>query len=584
MQCFQKDPNLRVSARKLLKHNWIVGCRRSDAPVAKSSANFSQAVDQVKQWNKALTSDSNNLRASIGSDSAPQQNNHQSSRLSNPDLNRSSLNIAAKGPLSLAKSRPSAEDFRSPELAGTYSKAITPFEVYGGFKRHDSTWLTLMNRSVTDDDNWDDDFATAISPAALQLPLIKPQDHFGGMLSADRLKQFASMDHSRDISASWDDDYDGDLVTVKKSNSFLDEDPQEKTIRPGWKLPSKPEKGSEARSFEEARPSRKRITSGTPRQRLSSRNLANKFELPSRPDLAYREQPVEDYSDLFDDDQGDFLFNKRVSPTKKPNIQNEYPEKGAMRHVHQPQPDAPQLFHPSDLTSLPRSTQSSAAGSVRRQAALRPSLAPDRPMQRSKSSIEIQKFAESEGDEDFSDIFGPGDSILEKDESDQGSEDGGLMVLSKISNNSWLGDDEDEDDPFASMDPGWDEMDLEANIARDRHARLAEKVEELVRSLKRIEGEDKLSQLSEDLVSQLPNEWDSYADVLQACSPMGKLGGKGSHHKRAWPAADPGDSRAMYGEEPAAYDITIAEGGQYGKEELPVSGRDHTPDSATDYP
>lgn len=127
-------------------------------------------------------------------------------------------------------------------------------------------------------------------------------------------------------------------------------------------------------------------------------------------------------------------------------------------------------------------------------------------MQRSKSSIEIQKFAESEGDEDFSDIFGPGDSILEKDESDRGSEDGGLMVLSKISNDSWLGDDEDEDDPFASMDPGWDEMDLEANIARDRHARLAEKIEELVRSLKRIEGEDKLSQLSEDLVSQLPNE------------------------------------------------------------------------------
>jgi hypothetical protein len=51
------------------------------------------------------------------------------------------------------------------------------------------------------------------------------------------------------------------------------------------------------------------------------------------------------------------------------------------------------------------------------------------------------------------------------------------------------------------MDPGWDEMDLEANIARDRHARLAEKVEELVRSIKMIEGEDRLSELSEDLVS-----------------------------------------------------------------------------------
>lgn len=194
-----------------------------------------------------------------------------------------------------------------------------------------------MGRSVADDDNWDDDFATAISPAALQLPLIKPQDHFGGMLSADRLKQFASMDHSRDISASWDEDYDGDLVTVKKSNSFLEEDPLEKTIRPGWKLTPKAERSSEARSFEDTRPSRKRIAGGTPRQRLSSRNLGSKFELPSRPDLAYREQPVEDYSDLFDDDQSDFLFSKRVSPTKKLGIQNEYPEKGAMRHAHQSQ-------------------------------------------------------------------------------------------------------------------------------------------------------------------------------------------------------------------------------------------------------
>jgi hypothetical protein len=53
------------------------------------------------------------------------------------------------------------------------------------------------------------------------------------------------------------------------------------------------------------------------------------------------------------------------------------------------------------------------------------------------------------------------------------------------------------------MDPGWDEMDLEANIARDRHARLAEKVEELVRSMKTTESEDTLAELAEDLVSFL---------------------------------------------------------------------------------
>jgi hypothetical protein len=129
----------------------------------------------------------------------------------------------------------------------------------------------------------------------------------------------------------------------------------------------------------------------------------------------------------------------------------------------------------------------------------RPSVLPDRPMRRTRSSIEIQKFAE-EDDEDFSDIFGPASSIIEQEESVQGSEDGGLMLMSKVSGNSWLGDDEDEDDPFASMDPGWDEMDLDANIARDKHARLAQKVEELISSLKSSEGEDILAELSEDLV------------------------------------------------------------------------------------
>ncbi|KAK8124721.1 uncharacterized protein PG998_000480 [Apiospora kogelbergensis] len=446
MQCFQKDPNLRVSARKLLKHNWIVGCRRSDAPVAKASANFSQAVEEVKQWNKALTSDNNNLRASTGSDSGPLQQNHP----------RSGLNTPAKGPLTLAKPRPTAEDFRSPELA--------------------------------DDDNWDNDFATAISPTALQLPLIKPQDHFGGMLSADRLKQFASIDNSRDISGNWDTDMDGELMTMKNFGGFHEEDPQEKTIRPNWRFPFGPEKSPEPKGQlrvpEPTRSPRKRSTSGHYRRKSQQKSLENKFELPSRPDILYREQTVEDYSDLFDNnDQSDLIFNQRLGQSRKP--------------------DTPQLFHPSDLTSLPRSTQSPVGGSMRRTASSRPSVLPDRQFQRSRSSIEIQKFAESEGDEDFSDIFGPGDNITEKDESDRGSEDGGLMVISKLSNNSWLGDDEDEDDPFAFMDPGWDEMDLEANIARDRHARLAEKVEELVRSIKMIEGEEKLSELSEDLLALL---------------------------------------------------------------------------------
>jgi hypothetical protein len=77
------------------------------------------------------------------------------------------------------------------------------------------------------------------------------------------------------------------------------------------------------------------------------------------------------------------------------------------------------------------------------------------------------------------------------------------MLHSKLSNNSWLGDEDDEDDPFASLEQGFDEMDLQANIARDKHARLCTLVESLVSSLKVREEEDVLADLSEQLVRNI---------------------------------------------------------------------------------
>src|SRR6266536_492186 len=123
MQCFQKDPNLRVSARKLLKHPWIVGCQRGDAPAAKAPSNFTQAVEEVKQWNKALES---SLRVSVGSDGAPPGGpnilGHHISRHVGGEPHRPNLAITpARGPLALAKPRSIAEAFRSPELAGRSS-------------------------------------------------------------------------------------------------------------------------------------------------------------------------------------------------------------------------------------------------------------------------------------------------------------------------------------------------------------------------------------------------------------------------------------------------------------------------------
>lgn len=121
-------------------------------------------------------------------------------------------------------------------------------------------------------------------------------------------------------------------------------------------------------------------------------------------------------------------------------------------------------------------------------------------IQNRRSSIEIQRYAEDENDEDFSDILGNDERALKKPESDEGSDRSTLMLSSKLSSDSWLGDMDDEDDPFAQLEEDFDEMDLEANIARDKNARLRSQVESLVSSLKTSQEEDVLADISDQLV------------------------------------------------------------------------------------
>lgn len=282
MQCFQKDPNLRVSARKLLKHAWIVGSRRSDAPVAKPPANFDDAVEEVRQWNEALKSPQNgSLRTSTRSSVTSPIPMRKDPPLRNVHNEQQPVALAtpAKGPLILAKPRNPAEAFRSPETTG--------------------------------DDNWDDDFATSISPSALnQLPHLKPHDNFGGMFSSDRLKSLASVDASANSQPeSWDDNYDGDLVTIRPPLRLIEPDMQElETIRPPpqrleLNIGTKPAVAPKLHT-------RKQSVHAAPDSKQPGKEN-KKFALPSRPTSMFREQSVEDYSDLFID--SDTVFDRRLN-------------------------------------------------------------------------------------------------------------------------------------------------------------------------------------------------------------------------------------------------------------------------------
>lgn len=231
MQCFQKDPNLRVSARKLLKHPWIVNARRSDSVVPKKPTEYNEAVKSVQQWNEALKSPN---AGSLRRASRPMSSSPVPGRREPPPI----LATPARGPLNLAKPRYMTEQFRSPDN--------------------------------TTGDNWDDDFTSAISPSALQLPHLRPHDNFGGMLSSEKLKAYASFQTVTE-ETNWDDNFEGDL-TMKNPSQSVESDPLQ-TIRAYH--PRNSETNS-TKNNETARPSdQKSSPSGGRRNKVAS-NLHQK--------------------------------------------------------------------------------------------------------------------------------------------------------------------------------------------------------------------------------------------------------------------------------------------------------------------
>ena len=468
MQCFQKDPNLRVSAKKLLKHPWIVSAKRTDEVVAKPTK-YDEAVKSVQEWNEALKSPNSSLR----------KPGRPMSLSPVPPRTDATLQLKtsapAKGPLDLDKrgNNNTTKLYQSPEDHGK--------------------------------DNWDDDFATSITTTNLQLPHLKPHDNFAGMLSSDKLKAFATFDPvAEDDSDNWDANFEGDL-TVK---SPLELAPGDRTVRP---MPPPFAKITDSKR-ELTNTSSRKTMSGDQREPSSKDSLPKTQILrpaPKKPILKtqplntqvrtpalYKERSIEDYSDLIAAD--DFVFQKKV----------------ASLATQKDESFSPKLFHPSDLQVLPRST-SKASESMRRPP---PQIQDAAAMRRTRSSLEIQKYAENPGDEDFSDIFGKEEqTIRTQPDSESGSERGTLMMLnSKLSNNSWPGDDEDEDDPFAQLEESFDAMDLETNVARDKYARLCTLVEGLVGSLKLSQPEDYLAEIVDQLMQVLYESPDIKNVIISA--------------------------------------------------------------------
>ena len=449
MQCFQKDPNLRVSAKKLLKHAWISSTKRIGLEKPKKATEYDEAVKSVQEWNEALK------------DSPP------------GSLIRKGSNASTASPI------PGPKD----HVRSAKSQTKSPLPIL----KDDHT---TRFRSMEDNDNWDDDFATAISPSTFQLPHLRPHDNFGGMLSADRLKAFATMDTTPGKENELNEDKDSTLRAISPldvdtdrtvrlaTTSMTKKKPELRHARHKSEVPHKSRLKPASTPRKASLPSARQTT-----ETQRSKNAFPKTQLDEPPTRRFRESSIEDFSDIVQGNE--IALDAKLGLMR---LDDQVPSK---------------ILNSPSVTDLMQSMRPPlAGGSLRRQLVPKNKLS----MRRTRSSIEIQRFAENEQDEDFSDVFEQSSAALEKAESEDGSE---LMLTSKMSNLSWLPDAEDEDDPFAQLEEGLPEVDLESNIARDKHARLRTEVEALVGQLKVLQDDDALLQISEDLI----NYFDTFSET-----------------------------------------------------------------------
>ncbi|GAA5841123.1 hypothetical protein JCM11251_008023 [Rhodosporidiobolus azoricus] len=461
LQCFQKDANLRIGARKLLRHPWMVAAKRQadqqrkevGVRTARPMSLYDDSVQKVQEWNEALrAAPSGPSRASrnhaVGDENIPRR---ASPLLNHPTLvRRPSAELAsALRPFKAVPSPSSSAPLSAAATSAEPSKPSRPSLPLAIIQPEAATLHAveeMQEREDMEGDNWDSDFEEGIS-----MSKIAALDRES---STD--PSSASEDESANQAVYQEDDDD------HESNSI--------TIKPTSKLAS--------------------LSKGGTTGRLAKSALA---------------PVVEDYSDLVGDEEAD-PFERGVQ-----NFQESSSGKNFLRpDILQP---VPEVSSSRPGTSVSRRTASASSSSLGKQSGSGMALSIDR---------YSEDLAD---EDDYSDVFGrtvsegvsharleelrlntrlSSKSWLGDEDSDE--EDPFALV--------------DADDAEATAAGAYDaEADLEANLARDKLAQQCALVSELIEtvaSAERLDGEWEVREAALQLTGLLEESGDARTHFVKS--------------------------------------------------------------------
>ncbi|KAJ7457589.1 hypothetical protein B0H11DRAFT_1818203, partial [Mycena galericulata] len=481
--CFQKDCNLRISAKKLLRHPWMAAARRqmadgkgraateegpaaagADAQKPSSSSsnarpgaqetqrrplsnyNYDEAVLKVQEWNEALKSPSRPSK--------------------HPGRNASGRPPSPARDISASPSSSTSGAWRAASASGAGGANPKP-NVTEKIQIQIPPLSFSLQPPEEQTDNWDDDFEEGISLTKLQALEKSGAGEGGGAAAEENARTIrpnkspaakppiplakappgemhgigeVDVDSDPDPGDADDDDY-SDLVGGEEEGvleSKVADFKMKHSFRQGLFHPD------DIKTFGLGRAAGPGPLSAPSLSGLFGRSTSD--PKPARPPLS----PLVTTPPL-------------TGPASASASSSLRTNSGLAAGPASPVPASLRLSH--SRSSSFAGTSVGIGGSVGRAEA-----------RRMLNEAEFGKYAE-EDDEDYEDVFGkPNGTTLEQPAA--------LQLNTRLSNKSWLGDDNsDEEDPFAEIDEGFAEDDLEANLQRDKYARLCNMVNGLIDQL-----------------------------------------------------------------------------------------------------